>query len=31
MTFSNGKSVPDKLDRKFYINIAKEMVQGYGI
>ena len=27
----NGKIVPDKLDRKFYINMAKERVQGYGI
>ncbi len=27
----NGKSVPDKLDRQFYINMAKERVQGYGI
>ena len=27
----NGKSVPDKLDRDFYINMAKERVQGYGI
>ena len=27
----NGKSVPDKLDREFYINMAKERVQGYGI
>ena len=25
----NGKSVPDKLDRQFYINMAKERVQGY--
>ena len=27
----NGVSVPDKLDRQFYINMAKERVQGYGI
>ena len=27
----NGKSVPSKLDREFYINMAKERVQGYGI
>ena len=27
----NGKSVPDKLDRQFYINMAKERVQGYGV
>lgn len=27
----NGKSVPAKLDREFYINMAKERVQGYGI
>lgn len=27
----NGKIVPDKLDRQFYINMAKERVQGYGI
>ena len=27
----NGKSVPAKLDRQFYINMAKERVQGYGI
>ena len=27
----NGKSVPDKLDRQFYINMAKERVKGYGI
>lgn len=27
----NGKSVQDKLDRQFYINMAKERVQGYGI
>ena len=27
----NGKSVPDNLDRKFYINMAKERVQGYGV
>ena len=27
----NDKSVPDKLDRQFYINMAKERVQGYGI
>ena len=27
----NDKSVPDKLDRQFYINMAKERVQDYGI
>ena len=27
----NGKSVPDKLDRQFYINMAKERAKGYGI
>ena len=27
----NGKSVPNKLDRQFYINMAKERVQGYGL
>ena len=27
----NGKSVPSKLDREFYINMAKERVRGYGI
>ena len=27
----NGMSVPDKLDREFYINMAKERVQDYGI
>ena len=27
----NGKSVPNKLDRQFYINMAKERVQGYGV
>ena len=27
----NGKSIPDKLDREFYINMAKERVQGYGV
>lgn len=27
----NGVSVPDKLDRQFYINMAKERAQGYGI
>ena len=27
----NGKSVPAKLDREFYINMAKERVQGYGV
>ena len=27
----NGKSVPNKLDRQFYINMANERVQGYGI
>ena len=27
----NGKEVPSKLDRQFYINMAKERVQGYGI
>lgn len=27
----NGVSVPNKLDRGFYINMAKERVQGYGI
>ena len=26
----NGKSIPDKLDRQFYINMAKERVKGYG-
>ena len=27
----NGKRVPDKLDRQFYINMAKERVLGYGL
>ena len=27
----NGKSVPNKLDREFYINMAKERVKDYGI
>ena len=27
----NGKSVPSKLDREFYINMAKERVRGYGV
>ena len=27
----NGASVPNKLDRQFYIDMAKERVQGYGI
>ena len=27
----NGKSVSAKLDRRFYINMAKERVQGYGV
>ena len=27
----SGKSVPSKLDRQFYIDMAKERVQGYGI
>ena len=27
----SGKSVPSKLDRQFYINLAKERAQGYGI
>ena len=27
----NGASVPDKLDRQFYIDMAKERAQGYGI
>lgn len=26
----NGKSVPDKLDKKFYIDMAKERSKGYG-
>ena len=26
----NAKSVPDKLDRQFYINMAKERVNGFG-
>ena len=26
-----GKAVPSKLDRQFYINLAKERAQGYGI
>lgn len=27
----NGKCVPAKLDREFYINMAKERAQGYGV
>lgn len=27
----SGKAVPSKLDRQFYIDMAKERVQGYGI
>ena len=27
----NGVSVPAKLDRQFYINMAKERVRGYGV
>ena len=27
----NGMSVPDKLDREFYINMAKERVKDFGI
>lgn len=27
----NDVAVPDKLDKQFYINLAKERIQGYGI
>ena len=27
----NGVSTPDKLDREFYINMAKERVKDFGI
>ena len=27
----NGMNVPDKLDKEFYINMAKERLSGYGI